>query len=99
MCPRSCEAVHSGESRAEGTRLTARDIKRRDRCREGYKSSPGTEIGGRVLFRRARNQEDRDAFEDGDREAERTRRDGERRTRDLLDDRSGEAAVSTEEAG
>jgi hypothetical protein len=52
-----------------------------------------------VLFRRARNQEDRDAFEDGDREAERTRRDGERRTRDLLDDRSGEAAVSTEEAG
>lgn len=42
--------------------------------------------------------EHRDAFEDAEREAERTRRDGERRTRTLVDELRGETAESTEDA-
>ncbi len=41
--------------------------------------------------------EHRDAFESDDREAERRRRDGERRTRAFVDERRGENSGSTED--
>ena len=95
------EAIRSGEPRLEGTRITVRDVKRRviDVEEDPHVVAGEYGISMADLFGAlAHYYEHRDAFEDAEREAERTRRDGERRTRTLVDELRGETAESTEDA-
>ena len=95
------ETIRSGEPRVEGTRIAVRDIKRRviDAEEDPHVVAGEYGISMADLFGAlAHYYEHRDAFEDDEREAERMRRDGERRTRKLVDELRGENAGSTEDA-
>jgi uncharacterized protein (DUF433 family) len=95
------EAIRSGEPRVEGTRITVRDVKRRviDADEDPHVVAGEYGISMADLFGAlAHYYEHRDAFEDDEREAERTRRDGERRTRALVEELHGENSGSTEDA-
>lgn len=95
------ESIRSGEPRLEGTRLTIRDIKRHviDAEEDPHVVTGEYEISMAECFGAlADYYEHRDAFEGTERAAERTRRDGERQTRRLVDERRGETAESTEDA-
>ncbi|RLM50020.1 DUF433 domain-containing protein [Halorubrum sp. Atlit-28R] len=95
------ESIRSGEPRLEGTRITVRDIKRRVIDAEEDPHVVAGEYGismAECFGALAHYYEHRDAFEDAERAAERTRRDGERQTRKLVDERRGETAESTEDA-
>ena len=95
------EAVRSGEPRVEGTRITVRDIKRRviDVDEDPHVVAGEYGISMADLFGALAYYNDhRDAFEGDEREAERRRRDGERRTRALVDELGGEKSESTEDA-
>ena len=86
------EAVRSGEPRVEGTRITVRDIKRRviDVDEDPHVVAGEYGISMADLFGALAYYNDhRDAFEGDEREAERRRRDGERRTRALVDELGG----------
>ncbi|TKX66091.1 DUF433 domain-containing protein [Halorubrum sp. GN11GM_10-3_MGM] len=95
------EAIRSGEPRVEGTRVTVRDIKQRviDAGEDPHVVAGEYGISMAACFGAlAYYYEHRDTFEDTEREAERTRRDGERRTANLVDELQGEPAGSTEDA-
>lgn len=95
------EAVRSGEPRVEGTRITVRDIKRRviDVDEDPHVVAGEYGISMADLFGAlAYYYDHRDAFEGDEREAKRRRRDGERRTRALVDELGGEKSESTEDA-
>ncbi|MFC5277177.1 DUF433 domain-containing protein [Halorubrum rubrum] len=95
------DGIRSGEPRVEGTRITVYDIKRRviDVGEDPHVVAGEYGISMADLFGAlAHYYEHRDGFEDGEREAERTRRDGERRTRTLVEELHGENAESTEDA-
>ena len=92
------EAIRSGEPRVEGTRITVRDLKRRviDADEDPHVVAGEYEISMADLFSAlAHYYEHRDAFEGDEWEAERTRRDGERQTRALVDELRGESPEST----
>ncbi|OYR60533.1 hypothetical protein DJ76_12735 [Halorubrum ezzemoulense] len=94
------DPIRSGEPRVEGTRIAVRDIKRRviDAGEDPHVVAGEYEISMADLFGAlAHYYEHRDAFESDDREAERRRRDGERRTRAFVDERRGENSGSTED--
>jgi uncharacterized protein (DUF433 family) len=96
------DAIRSGEPRVEGTRITVSDIKRRviDAEEDPHVVAGEYGISMADLFGAlAYYYEHRDAFEERERDAARTRRDGERGTRELVDELRGEnAAPSSEEA-
>jgi len=95
------EAIRSGEPRVEGTRITVRDVKRRviDADEDPHVVAGEYDISMADLFGAlAHYYEHRDAFEGDEREAEQTRRDGERRTRTLVDELRGETPESTGDA-
>ena len=95
------EAVRSGEPRVEGTRITVRDIKRRviDFDKDPHVVADEYGISMVDLFGAlAHYYEHRDAFEGNEREAERTRRDGKRRTRAIVDGFGGENPGPTGDA-
>ena len=94
------ESIRSGEPRLEGTRIAVRDIKRRVIDAEEDPHVVAGEYGismAECFGALAHYYEHRDAFEDDERAAERMRRDGERRTRKLVDELRGENAGSTED--
>jgi len=94
------DAIRSGEPRVEGTRITVRDIKRRviDAGEDPHVVAGEYEISMADLFGAlAHYYEHRDAFEGDEREIEGTRRDGERRTRALVEELRGETVESIED--
>ncbi|WP_423996499.1 DUF433 domain-containing protein [Halorubrum trapanicum] len=94
------DEIRSGEPRVEGTRITVRDIKRRviDAGEDPHVVAGEYEISMADLFGAlAHYYEHRDAFESDERAAEETRREGERRTRALVEELHGETAESTED--
>ncbi|SEH45418.1 Uncharacterized conserved protein, DUF433 family [Halopenitus malekzadehii] len=96
------DAIRSGEPRVEGTRITVSDIKRRviDIEEDPYVVAGEYGISMADLFGAlAYYYEHHDTFEDRERDAAQTRRLGERRTREHVDELRGEdAAPSSEEA-
>ncbi|WP_434522826.1 DUF433 domain-containing protein [Halorubrum sp. AS12] len=91
------DAIRSGEPRLEGTRITVRDIKRREIDAEEDPHVVAGEYGismAECFGALTQYSEHRDAFEDAERETERTRRDGERGN---TEDRDGSDHVSGEE--
>jgi len=82
------EAVRSGSPRVSGTRVTVLDIKRRviDDDEDPHVVAGEYEISMADLFHAlAHYYDERDEFEAREREAAAARRDGESRTRDLLE--------------
>ena len=95
------ETIRSGEPRVEGTRITVYDIKRRviDAGEDPHVVAGEYEISMADLFGALTHYyEHRDAFVGDEREADRTRRAGERGTRTLVEELRGENAGSTEDA-
>lgn len=95
------DAIRSGEPRVEGTRITVRDIKRRviDGEEDPHVVAGEYGISMAGLFGALTHYyEHRESFEEREREAETTRQDGERRTRELVDEIRGEESPLSEDA-
>lgn len=93
--------VRSGDPRIEGTRITVLDVKRRviDADEDPHVVAGEYDLAIADLFRAlAYYYDHRDELERREREAAAARRDGERRTRELLE-RSGPDAAAGDRAG
>ena len=95
------EGIRSGDPHIAGTRITVTDVKRRvidigadPHVVAGEYGLSMAELFGALTY----YYEHRDAFEEGERDAAARRRDGEQRTRALLDGHHRDGARSSERA-
>ncbi|WP_313692274.1 DUF433 domain-containing protein [Halorarum halobium] len=95
------DAVRSGDPHIEGTRVTVLDLKRRviDNDEDPHVVAGEHDLSIGDLFRAlAYYYDNRDRVRDREQEAEVTRSEGERRTRQLLEDVRGDDSNTAERA-